>query len=464
MSSGRISVHALSYVHPDGTPQFERLSFALEPARYGLVGVNGSGKTTLLKLLCGELTAACGRVHLPGAIGYVAQQQPAVDTASGGERMRAALREALAGSPRWLLLDEPTNHLDEEGRAYVYDLVRGWRGGLRVATHDAALLRELDEILELCSGALQRYGMQYDEYVRIRELELRAADQAFRAAKTLLERERRDAQEALERAARSASAGRKRAFATNMSKMQRGAMQRAAQASAAKSKEVHANRLAEAQQRAADMRERLVTPIEIAVDLESGALPRGKIAVSGSFNPLLDDGTHLWRDALALDVIGPERVRIAGRNGSGKTLLLREILRAARVSCAYLDQELSLLPRGVTLCEAMRAFAPDLAEHERRIRLGRLGFEQERAQRVIDSLSGGERVRAAFGMIFAASAPQLLLLDEPTNNLDVHAVNELADALGAYKGALAVVSHDECFIERVRLERCVTVRSARTRR
>jgi ATPase subunit of ABC transporter with duplicated ATPase domains len=73
----------------------------------------------------------------------------------------------------------------------------------------------------------------------------------------------------------------------------------------------------------------------------------------------------------------------------------------------------------------------------------------------IDTLSGGERVRAAFGMLFASDAPQLLLLDEPTNNLDSGAVDELVVALRAYSGALVVVSHDSLFIERLAIERAV---------
>jgi ATPase subunit of ABC transporter with duplicated ATPase domains len=196
-------------------------------------------------------------------------------------------------------------------------------------------------------------------------------------------------------------------------------------------------------------------PRDLAVDIESGALPHGKIAVWDDFNPVLDDGSMLWQRPLALQITGPERVRIEGRNGAGKTLLLRELHRSSRLRSIYLDQDLSILPREASLAEAMRLFAPSMPEHERRIRLGRLGFEHDRALQRIDTLSGGERVRAAFGMLFASDAPQLLLLDEPTNNLDSGAVDELVVALRAYSGALVVVSHDSLFIERLAIERAV---------
>jgi ATPase subunit of ABC transporter with duplicated ATPase domains len=103
----------------------------------------------------------------------------------------------------------------------------------------------------------------------------------------------------------------------------------------------------------------------------------------------------------------------------------------------------------------MREFGPEMAEHERRIRLGRLGFEHDRALDRIRTLSGGERVRAAFGLLFASCAPQLLLLDEPTNNLDLNAVDELVDALRAYPGALLIASRDRDFCERIGLEQTV---------
>jgi ATPase subunit of ABC transporter with duplicated ATPase domains len=147
-------------------------------------------------------------------------------------------------------------------------------------------------------------------------------------------------------------------------------------------------------------------------------------------------------------------------------MLLRALHGAARVRAVYLDQDLSFLPRDAPLTEAMREFAPEMAESQRRIRLGRLGFEHDRALRRIGTLSGGERVRAAFGMLFAGDAPQLLLLDEPTNNLDAGAVDELVCALCNYSGALVVASHDAAFIGRIGIERVIELpmdRSARTR-
>ena len=447
----RLTVHRLSYAHPDETPQFESLSLALEPRRYALVGANGSGKTTFMRLLCGDLEPQSGFVNLPDAA-YVAQEQRAGDARSGGERVRAAIVRALREQPAWLLLDEPTNHLDAAGRAWVYELARGWKLGLLVSSHDVRLLEELDEVLEVRDRSIRRYAAAYRDYVDLRRREREAAAAAYRSAQSTLQRERRELQTAMERSARRASAGRKHAIASNMDKALRGNLQRRAESSAGRALGAHEHRLQSARQQADRLRSGLTAPLDMAIDLRGGDVPRGKTVVSGEFDPS-PGGARLWERPLHLDIVGPERIHLAGRNGTGKTQLLLALTDAARTRTAYLDQHLSLLPAGASLAQAMRMFAPDLPEHERRIRLGRLGFEQDGALRAIDTLSGGERVRAAFGMLFAGEPPGLLLLDEPTNNLDADAVDELVSALRAYGGALVVASHDAPFVERIDIER-----------
>jgi ATPase subunit of ABC transporter with duplicated ATPase domains len=437
----RIALHALSYRYSDDLPAvFERVSCSFERRRYGLVGPNGGGKTTLLRLLAGELTPQSGAVDVNGAVSYVPQRLRDEGPRSGGERMRAAIDSALASKPGWLLLDEPTNHLDARGRTFVHDLVRNWTGGLIVASHDEALLRMTGEIVEVAAGAVRRSGIGYDDYRALSAVHASAAVRAYESAKAAAARERRALQEALERSERRASAGRKRAFATGVDRMARSAMERAGQQSAADARRLHNQRLNLAQARSEALRSRLAAPIAVAVDLHGGALPKGKTACTDP-----------------LEIRGPQRIRIAGPNGCGKTTLLKRVGAAARVRTAYLDQDLSFLPDELTLAELMRRFAPGLAEHDRRVILGRLGFEQERSARLVGSLSGGERVRAAFGALFAGEAPELLLLDEPTNNLDASAVDELVDALNGYRGALVVASHDEAFVERLGVEHTVNL-------
>ena len=182
----------------------------------------------------------------------------------------------------------------------------------------------------------------------------------------------------------------------------------------------------------------------------------------------------------ALILTGPEHMRITGANGSGKTVLLNAIAHANdpdhrspvppayRVlyrldNAAYLPQRITLDPER-TLLETVQRANPGASEQHLRDQLARLLFKRERVHQHIGELSGGERFRAALATVLLTDpVPQLLLLDEPTNNLDISSVDWLVQALDAYTGALIVVSHDEDFCERIRIDRTLSL-SAKTLR
>lgn len=518
----------LGYDLPNRSPLFSSISFSLQLSRMGLVGANGVGKSTLLDLLAGVREPSCGSVQRFGMIAYLAQtvlhdphstlatlvglakehcawqrvergegtdddftlldgrwdvfdriektlarlgvehlslDQP-LSSLSGGELTRLRLAGALHSEPDFLLLDEPTNHLDAEARGFVYRLIESWRGGLLVVSHDRELLERVDQIAELDAHGLTCYGGNFDFYREQRGIERRAAEADLQSAHLRLKTARTAAQRARESQMKRQAAGVKGLAKANIAPILAGARKRKAEQTAGRLVERHEAKLDSLHSEVQAARNRVVEDHRIIIDLDRTSVPADRLLIklSGVNHRYQDNVELLWSEPLDIEITGPERIHLLGRNGVGKSTLIDIIcgritptlgemtIRCRRVG--LLDQRVTVLDPELTLVDNLKRLAPLRPEHELRALLGRFLFEQESGLKKAAVLSGGERMRAGLACLLTAhQAPELLILDEPTNNLDLVSIEELVSVLNSYRGALLVVSHDRVFAQEIGLDR-----------
>ncbi|MGK3940361.1 ABC-F family ATP-binding cassette domain-containing protein [Streptomyces caeruleatus] len=518
--SASLTCTSLAFSWPDGTPVFDGLDIAFGPGRTGLVGVNGSGKSTLLKLIAGELTPADGTVRVTGEVGHLPQnvtldtglrvdevlgiaarraalhaieagdvseehfetvgddwdvEERALATlgelglghvgldrgigeVSGGESVLLRLAALLLRRPDVLLLDEPTNNLDLYARRRLYAAVASWPGVMVAVSHDRELLDLVDQIADLRSGEVTWYGGNFSAYEEALAVEQEAAERMVRVAESDLRKQKRELVDAQVKLAH------RRRYAQKMydtKREPRAVMKlksRAAQVSAGKHRIMHEEKLAEAKDRLDEAVEAVRDDDEIRVDLPYTAVPAGRTVLT-LMNLRLAHGARVK----GLDLRGPERVALIGRNGTGKTTLLRTIAGelapvsgevAVHVPLRFLPQRLDVLDGELSVAENVARLAPGATNNRVRARLARFLFRGARADQQASTLSGGERFRATLAaLMLAEPAPQLLMLDEPTNNLDMASVRQLTSALASYEGALIVAGHDLPFLESIGITR-----------
>jgi ATPase subunit of ABC transporter with duplicated ATPase domains len=530
-----IVVSNLSFSWPDDTVVFSGLSFTVPEGRTGLVAPNGAGKSTLLRLIAGEHRPLGGTITVDGTLGYLPQTLPfegrltvaevlgvqaAIDaldalaagdssesvftaigddwdveersraqlarlglghvaldrelsTLSGGEVIAVGLAARLLARPDVLLLDEPTNNLDHAARQRLYDALDAFGGTLLVVSHDRVLLDRMDRIAELRDDEIHYYGGNFTVYAEAIEAAQSSAEADVRNAEQLLKREKRQMQQARERAARRSGTAARNLKDAGLPKIIAGAMKRSAQESAGKADDVHAKRLAEARTQLDEAERALRDEDTIVLDLPDTDVPVGRTVFHGEGIQVSRGGRKLFAgNGVDLDIRGPERIALTGRNGAGKSTLLRVVgadvhpdagvVQRVDGRVAYLSQRLDLLDEQRTVAESLAAYAPSLTHTRRMHLLAQFLFSGNRIHLPVAALSGGERLRATLVcLLYAEPAPQLLLLDEPTNNLDLVSVAQLESALNAYRGAFVVVSHDERFLAQIGIQRWLQLRDGR---
>ncbi|HEY4493100.1 MAG TPA: ABC-F family ATP-binding cassette domain-containing protein [Candidatus Paceibacterota bacterium] len=482
-----IIANDISFEVGSGVSVFKNLSLSLSGEKTGLVGRNGVGKTTLLRILEGELEPTEGKVQRAGVIAYLPQDYQLdlsqtvaevldaknaqelnmqnlgpgrqLSSLSGGERARIALAKLLLSDPDFIILDEPTNNLDHSSREDIYNLVRNWKGGLLVVSHDRDLLNLMDQILELSKQGLKTYGGNHESYKKQKEVESEAAKKQLVNAKKELKKTKKQAQKTKEKQQKRSSQGKKMRDKIGLPKIILGMMKEASQTTSARLQALHKERVEGAASNVERAKERISPENQIHVDLSGTVVPAGKLIIemkNVSFS--YEGGKNLFQ-GFNLKLHGPVRVALNGPNGSGKTTLIRLMLDEIRPSdgeislgvdkFAYLDQGAAILSQDKTLIENLKSVS-GLEDAAARKWLGRFLFPDQDVFKKVGALSGGERMRAALACVLAGDEPpNLLVLDEPTNNLDLDSIEQIESVLLNFRGALIVISHDKSFLKNI---------------
>ncbi len=453
-----------------GEQLFDELSFQIgKGEKCSLVGRNGSGKSTLLKILIGEIPPDSGKVIIPRhyRVGYLQQhikftmptlreeaalalpeeerdipyrveailsglgfsiedldKPPGVF--SGGFQLRIQLAKTLAQEPDCLLLDEPTNYLDVVSIRWLERFLRSWKGELVQISHDRTFLDAIaTHTMGLHRKQLFRVQGTTTEYYN----NLLQIEEVHEKTRVKLDKQKQHAEDFIRR------------FGAKASKAKQAQSRQKVLAKLPSLEKLAAIDNLDFHFRHAPFSGKTISQ---ATDLE--------FKYPGMDEPLIE--------GLSFEIEPGDRIAIIGKNGRGKSTLLRllagdlapdsgTIKRSDHLSVGFFGQtNVAKLNLSLTIEQEISLSNPKLPMSEIKRICGIMMFSQKQAEKKIGILSGGERSRVLLGKILATPC-NLLLLDEPTNHLDLESIEALLEAMESFEGSVVTVSHDEEILRRV---------------
>ncbi len=478
-----ISVKNLSqsFVH---RTLFEDIGFSIEDGEHiGLIGPNGAGKSTLLKIVAGKMSADRGDVIFQKGVGLgfleqvpvfrdgatiasaileglegteseghlsdwegellvseqiaklsLSQFSPdqSIETLSGGWRKRVALARELVKQPALLLLDEPTNHLDVESIYWLEDLLSRSNFATLTVTHDRLFLQRIaTRILELDrrnpKGLLSVRGT-YADYLEAKEQLISAQEQQEQSLKNTLRRE--------------------------TEWLRRGPKARTTK------QQARIDRAEDLKKDVDDIKSRNQSRTAGIEFQHSQRLPKKLLEaqhISKAF------GDRQLFENFNLTLSPGARIGLLGRNGCGKSTLIRVLLghekpdqgtvfHSESLIASYFEQNRSVLDLETTVAKTLAPHSDQVIYRGTPIHirsyLDRFLFSKAQADMAVKQLSGGEQSRLLIAKLMLTEA-NVLILDEPTNDLDLATLNILQGCLEDFNGAVILVTHDRYFLDAV---------------
>lgn len=347
-----------------------------------------------------------------------------ISTFSGGEKTRLSMAKLLLSEPDLLILDEPTNHLDMENVAWLENYLSSYNGAIVIVSHDRYFLdKVVNVVYNLEFGKLKKYVGNYSKFLKQYEEDYEKQLKEFTSQQKDIKRLEEFVQKNIARASTS--------------------------------------KMAKSRQKVLDKMELIDNPkkddkaanIEFNIKEQSG---RDVLMIENL--KVGYDGKQVG-NAYNFSVYKGDRISIVGRNGIGKSTLIKTIAKkqnaiggsvhyGSKVSLGYYDQKQAEFESSKTILNELWDEYPLMKEAEVRTVLGRFLFRGDSVLKIVRDLSGGEKARLQLAKLMLEKN-NLLVLDEPTNHLDITSKQVLEDALENYEGTIVFVSHDRYFINKI---------------
>lgn len=342
---------------------------------------------------------------------------------SGGERMKIAFAKLLLLNPSLLILDEPTNHLDISTIEWLGEYLKSYKGAILFVSHDRYFINSLaTRVLEIEKGKLESYSGNYDKYAA--EKKVRYESQL----KLYLKEEKQK---------------------QKLEWFIKFYMPKPRFVSRAHDREKKLARLEKTRvEKPTEVKNKVHIDFQGKLRVGKRVFETKELAV-GYDKPLISD--------IEFSFFGGDKLAIMGDNGSGKTTFIKTLLGKIKpysgkicfydnFNIGYLPQDGLLIRSNKTVLDYFRDLFPLLTLQEVYNTLGAFDFSREDDEKIVDNLSGGEKMRLVLSTLVEQKY-DILVLDEPTNHLDMMTKEELIEAIGKYKGSIIIISHDRSFVD-----------------